>query len=504
VLAQVTTFALDGLHARRVACEVDIRPGLPAFSIVGLGDTAVREARERVRAAILNSGFDFPMRRITASLAPADLPKAGPGFDLPLAVGVLAASGQLAAARLDPWAVFGELSLGGQLRGARGTLVVAEAVRAHGIAGFLLARERGAEAALVDDVEVAAVDSLRVAVEVLGGAGAPPVPAAPVPSAPPPEPDLADVRGQAQAIAALRIAAAGGHNLLLEGAPGTGKTMLARRLPTILPPLAPAEAREVTRIQSLAGLFGGGGLVTRRPFRSPHHATSAAALAGGGAIPSPGEVTLAHRGVLFLDELAEFPRPTLEALRQPLEDGVVTVVRAQRAVRFPARVTLVAATNPCPCGHAGSQRECCCTEADQARYRRRLSGPLLDRIDLAVAVQRPTPDELAAPPVTTSRAVREEACAARERQSARLGDRGATCNAELDDAALAATIRLAGDADRVLARAYARGALSARGHRRVLRVARTLADLDGRVRVGAEDVRRALQFRADAAGARAA
>jgi magnesium chelatase family protein len=332
---------------------------------------------------------------------------------------------------------------------------------------------------------------------VLGGGAAPPSPPAAEPPVEPSEPDLADVRGQAHAIAALRIAAAGGHNLLLEGAPGTGKTMLARRLASILPPLAPEEAREVTRIQSLAGLRTGGGLATRRPFRAPHHATSAVGLAGGGPGPSPGEVTLAHRGVLFLDELAEFPRSTLEALRQPLEDGFVTVVRARRAIRFPACVTLVAATNPCPCGHAGSARECRCTEAEHARYRRRLSGPLLDRIDLAVAVERPEPHEMAAPAVTTSAAVREEACAARERQAARLGGGGATCNARLDDAALAATVRLGGDAERVLARAYARGALSARGHRRVLRVARTIADLEGRDGVAADDVRRALQFRGD-------
>jgi len=510
MLARAHTFTIEGLQTRPVTVEVDIRAGLPAFTIVGLADAAVREARDRVRAAILNSGYEFPMRRITANLAPGDVPKIGPGLDLALACAVLGASGQLPVERLESHALFGELALDGEVRACHGTLAIAQAANDQGLSVLVLAPARAREAALVEHLRIAIARSLRSAARVLaGGEGdALPTAAAQIDQASPsagrrvPGPDLADVRGQREAVKAVILAAAGEHNLLLSGPPGTGKTMLAQRLPSILPPLSRAEAIEVTRIHSITGRLEGEGLLRRRPFRAPHHTITTAGLVGGARRAGVGEVVLAHRGVLFLDELSEFARPALEALRQPLEDGRVAIVRAQHSAVYPARFALVAASNPCPCGYLGEDERCRCSETDLARHRRRLSGPLLDRIDLLVHLGRPTRTELSEAPASDSAGARELVLAARERQRARLRGELVSANAHMDARMLRRHLALTENAERLLRGVQDRQELSARGLHRLLRVARTAADLDGSRQTREQDVSTALALRLEAGVAR--
>lgn len=493
-----------GLNGVLFSIEVDIANGIPGMEIVGLPDAAVRESKERVRAAIRNAGYEVPCRRITVNLAPADQKKDGSGLDLPIAIGILAASGQLPTEGLDEFVLVGELSLDAKLRGINGVLPMAIMCKQAGIRQMLLPKENVAEAKVVDGVRVIAADSLQTAIAVLAGQ----VPEMVV-TLPERRPgctrqtdssgdDFCDIQGQMAAKRALEIAAAGGHNLLMTGSPGAGKTMLARRIGTILPPMSTDEALEVSKIYSVAGLLRPGtGLLEQRPFRSPHHTVSAAAMAGGGRIPRPGEVTLSHNGVLFLDEMTEFPRQVLEVLRQPVEDGQVTVARVNSSYTYPSRFMLVMAMNPCPCGYLGDTlRECRCSPAEIKRYLRRISGPLMDRIDLHITVPRLHYEEMADEhKAETSLSIAGRVAAARARQGLRLAGTGVFCNAQMNHRQLKEHCKLNREAQDLLRQAFEKMKLNARSYDRIIKVAQTIADLSGQEKIAYEHIAEAVQLR---------
>lgn len=494
-----TTLGLNGI---RITVEVDITNGIPAFDIVGLPDASVRESRERVRAAIKNSGFEFPARRITVNLAPADIKKDSSGLDLPIAIGILAASGQVKSANCYRQVFAGELSLEGRLRAISGVLSIAANCQENSIGEMVVAPENVQEALLAGQVTVYAAETLRAVVAHLTGEKLLLSAQPQLPEGHPHESELdfADVQGQVVAKRALEIAAAGFHNVMMVGPPGSGKTMLARRIPSILPAMNAQEALEVTKIYSVAGMLKHNiGLVCNRPFRSPHHTISTAGMIGGGSTPRPGEVTLSHNGVLFLDELPEFPRTVLEVLRQPLEDGEVTIARVNATLSYPAKIMLIAALNPCPCGFSSDPtRECTCTSGDIRRYQKKISGPLLDRLDIKIHVPRLEYNDLVKNTAQESSAIiRQRVETARVTQYERLQKFGLYANAQMEHNHIKRLCKLTPDSIALLKQAFVKMSLSARGYDRIIKVAQTIADLDFKEQIEANHIAEAIQFRSD-------
>ncbi|EKU71574.1 YifB family Mg chelatase-like AAA ATPase [Selenomonas sp. F0473] len=495
-----TTLGIDG---QIIDVEVDAAFGLPGFELVGLPDTSVKESKERVRTAIRNSGFQLRQERVTVNLAPADVRKDSPGLDLPMAVGLLVAYGLIPAESVEHALFSAELSLDGNCRPVSGVLPMAITARERGLTDFYVAGKNVDEALLIDGLRVYAVENLAQLIRHLTGEETL-TPAVPTQTNRSEDPifadDFADVQGQYQAKRALEIAAAGGHNVLMVGVPGSGKTMLARRMSSILPEMTKEEAIEVTKIYSISGLLGKeAGLVTHRPFRSPHHTSSMVAMIGGGSVPRPGEVTLAHHGVLFLDELPEFSKKTLEVLREPIEDRTITVARANATLSFPSSIILIVAMNPCPCGYYGDKNHGCeCSPGEIKRYTRKISGPLLDRIDIHIRVSRVDYSDLhATQRAESSAAIRARVVAAREIERARLREHDLFCNAQMNHSMIKKYCRLQPDAEELLEAAFHRINLSARSHDRIIKVARTIADLAGVQEIAAPHIAEAIQLRSD-------